>query len=161
MARAGAADTARAFSYAGVCAAFGAASDTVLASSWTPSLSSMAVAGMSQRPSNWTARSVPRLIRLRTPDSDMPTISATSRGRYATRLSGLCMCFSSNGANSFRIAECCRHGGDPAAFAVYDENGKPAEADQPVRKYGHHRSTGRRELGGDGGRCPAPLLRLS
>jgi hypothetical protein len=41
----------------------------------------MATAGMSQRPSNCTARSVPRLIRLRTPDSDMPTISATSRGR--------------------------------------------------------------------------------
>src|SRR6266516_5637691 len=32
--------------------------------------------------------------------------------------------------------------GDTAVFAVYDENGKPAEGDQPVRKYGHHRSTG-------------------
>src|SRR6266508_2483604 len=32
--------------------------------------------------------------------------------------------------------------GDLADFAVYAEDGKPAEGDQPVRKYGHHGCTG-------------------
>ena len=67
--------------YAGDCAASAVASAAMFASSWMPCLSSMAVAEMSQRPSNPTARSVPPRIRLRMPHSDMPTISATSRGR--------------------------------------------------------------------------------
>jgi hypothetical protein len=33
-------------------------------------------------------------------------------------------------------------GPEPAVFAGYGEDGKPDEGGQPVRKYGHHRSTG-------------------
>jgi hypothetical protein len=102
----------------------------------------MAVAGMSQRPSSRTARSLPRLIKLRTPDSDMPTISATSRP-VGHPLEGLLRWLLVQGANSFLDRPCAADTtGDLADFAVYAEDGKPAEEDQPVRKYGHHRSTG-------------------
>src|SRR6266568_710412 len=96
MARAGATDTARALVYERGCATLEAVADAALASSWTPNAASISEAGISQRPSQCTARSVPRLIKLRTPDSDMPTISATSRGRYATRLRGRSACSSCN-----------------------------------------------------------------
>src|SRR5919197_5704997 len=94
MSRSGAADTALALGYERGCTTLAAVTDVALASSWTLNAASITEAGISQRPSHCTARSVPRLIKLRTPDSDMPTISATSRGRYATRLRGRCECSS-------------------------------------------------------------------